>query len=560
MANIHPSNQIHQILEAEEGTGNLVIFKFLLLSPMTITSDTNLKMGIENDAIGNDEDSSALSLKHTKATPTPTNYSKSKTLNNKMTVKQDQQSRRVMIAASEEDDDDDDDVEYLMPVFFAENKVSTQSTTSGRSSSGAPSVSSSRRNSSDALDPPSSRQSSFKLPIDRLYSSLDGFTEKENGTRDRLSAVEPMETVKDDITNSQGSKSVSIKEDRVDRLRCTSGSLDETAHNLKGRGYLASKKDLGMDLDTFAEGCKFLALVARGDLEAVKLWVEDSPDFMQFRDYDRRTALHVAASEGHLHIVEFLVNYLKESNYNMRRTINRSDRWGGSPLDDAHRHRQKEVAQFLRDHGAKTGTFDDHLNEFFVASSQGDVDTIQEIMKFGVNINAGDYDDRTAMHLAASGNHVNVIKVLLDAGADVNALDRWGRRPLDDAKTNDATVSLKVLLDHNAIVGASDKINRKNSVDLSEHIGHKLDHDNLRIEFSELEILDRIGGGAFGEILKCRWRGTLVAAKCIKSAKIYTDWMAKDKQMSVVKEVSRTAKEHAIEDFRLEIDILKQIR
>ena len=37
-------------------------------------------------------------------------------------------------------------------------------------------------------------------------------------------------------------------------------------------------------------------------------------------------------------------------------------------------------------------------------------------------------------------------------------------------------------------------------------------------------MIERIGSGAFGEIYKCRWRGILVAAKCIKSTKILKEW------------------------------------
>jgi serine/threonine protein kinase len=101
--------------------------------------------------------------------------------------------------------------------------------------------------------------------------------------------------------------------------------------------------------------------------------------------------------------------------------------------------------------------------------------------------------------------------------------------------------------------------------------------DNMRVEFDELEMIDRIGAGAFGEIYKCRWRGTLVAAKIIKSAKIRRDWVHKrmlsriseghdvDDAIHEMEKAEDAAegsvdKDQAIADFRQEISVLKQLR
>ena len=111
---------------------------------------------------------------------------------------------------------------------------------------------------------------------------------------------------------------------------------------------MASKKDLSIAEDEFASGCKLLLGAARGDKDLVVKLLGVHPSHINFRDYDRRTALHVAASEGHLEMVTFLLDKGAQ--------LNRSDRWGGSPLDDAMRHRHKEVASLLRNKGAHTGT------------------------------------------------------------------------------------------------------------------------------------------------------------------------------------------------------------
>ena len=44
--------------------------------------------------------------------------------------------------------------------------------------------------------------------------------------------------------------------------------------------------------------------------------------------------------------------------------------------------------------------------------------------------------------------------------------------------------------------------------------------DALAVDWSDVTMLEKIGSGAFGDIWKCRWRGTFVAAKMLKSREI----------------------------------------
>ena len=177
--------------------------------------------------------------------------------------------------------------------------------------------------------------------------------------------------------------------------------VSDTEHNIRGKGILASRTDLGLPPVEFAAGCILLQACAVGELKRVQELLQDRPTHVNFRDYDRRTALHVAASEGHLEICKYLVHV-------KRAKINRSDRWGGSPLDDAHRHRHRDVVHFLRENGAVTGSGNQSTN-LITAAAAGDVDEVHMLLTAGGAameakiVSQGDYDKRTPLHLAASG-------------------------------------------------------------------------------------------------------------------------------------------------------------
>jgi glutaminase len=99
-----------------------------------------------------------------------------------------------------------------------------------------------------------------------------------------------------------------------------------------------------------AEIFEFLQSVAEGNFEDVSRRIIRGAN-LDCSDYDRRTPLHLAASEGHIEIVSLLLrNGVK---------VNPIDRWGSSPLDDAIRGNYRDTAEMLQSHGAISGRSQD---------------------------------------------------------------------------------------------------------------------------------------------------------------------------------------------------------
>ena len=282
---------------------------------------------------------------------------------------------------------------------------------------------------------------------------------------------------------------------------CTfSPRLDKTGNSLRGLRFYESLLDLYalhmLELPSVVGDRKLdirisdlrsqnqaiqevVSAASRGDVDAIEQFKHDAGsttvyrELLQAGDYDGRTALHLAASEGH----EALVSYLIDKEVYPQPL----DRWRQTPLADARRGGHAAIVNLLEDalkakrlqvpaqpdietetlehgrqsrgrllrHAPSRASTPEQLETIW-AAGEGDLVTLRRHVARGNNLYTADYDDRTPLHLAAAQAHADVVAFLIDyhvtsvggfsGSPDVEATvtriswpDRWGRTPLDEA-------------------------------------------------------------------------------------------------------------------------------
>jgi ankyrin repeat protein/CRP-like cAMP-binding protein len=172
---------------------------------------------------------------------------------------------------------------------------------------------------------------------------------------------------------------------------------------------------------------RFLFAASQDDISTTTLMCDQGFD-PNNADYDSRTALMVAAMKGNTDIVTALI---LENGANP----NLLDAHGTSALYEAAKNGHDATMAELLKHEAKLG-----MDESQAASSlchavfHGDILMLRRLLEAQIQVNASDYDGRTAGHIAASEGNVAALRVMVEFGADLKLKDRWKNTVFDDAK------------------------------------------------------------------------------------------------------------------------------
>uniref|UniRef100_A0A914YTF0 glutaminase n=2 Tax=Panagrolaimus superbus TaxID=310955 RepID=A0A914YTF0_9BILA len=149
-----------------------------------------------------------------------------------------------------------------------------------------------------------------------------------------------------------------------------------------------------------------------GDINSIRRMFLKGVD-LEMEDYDRRTALHLAAAEGHLDVVIFLVKVAKVR-------VDPKDRWNRTPLQDAKSQKHHNVIAFLRQAmaiGEQEEDANDEVPVFDCKNDEGKKDDVDD--DFGNDIS---YDKKNPGSQNLSPLSCSTPKSLSESSDDENNL------------------------------------------------------------------------------------------------------------------------------------------
>ncbi|MEM6698764.1 MAG: ankyrin repeat domain-containing protein, partial [Bacteroidota bacterium] len=169
-----------------------------------------------------------------------------------------------------------------------------------------------------------------------------------------------------------------------------------------------------------------------------------------FTDHYQRTPLFYAAEEGHVDIVKYLVAKGAKINIQARN--------GRTPLSYAAEERQQAIVQFLLEKGADASVRDE---EGFTALDYAIDEAAEEVINILLKTDSGAAiikANNSALLEAIEEGLLATVRSLLEAGADVNGANRNGWTPLMEAADESNLEIAQFLVAKGANVNAASNI------------------------------------------------------------------------------------------------------
>uniref|UniRef100_A0A8V1A6K4 Uncharacterized protein n=1 Tax=Gallus gallus TaxID=9031 RepID=A0A8V1A6K4_CHICK len=177
---------------------------------------------------------------------------------------------------------------------------------------------------------------------------------------------------------------------------------------------------------------------AKGYLSELEKTLKDND--INALNSSNETLLHVAASQGHLSIMEYLISKGAK--------LDVMDQKGRIPL---HRAAEKghgdAVKVLLLSAGAKINAVTkEFVTPLHTASQRGNADVALQFLHHKANVNAKDKQSKSPLHFASERGDKTMVEMLLNANADPNAQDKEKKTPLHAAALRGHLKVVKLLL------------------------------------------------------------------------------------------------------------------
>lgn len=182
------------------------------------------------------------------------------------------------------------------------------------------------------------------------------------------------------------------------------------------------------------------------NIKLVELLIKHGAEIDAF-DYYNRTPLHCSVREKDQLITKVLLSH--------GANVNTIDRNGNRPIHDASENRDSVIVRMLLSHGADSnpknykgqtptsiavGNGSAEIVKLLTAkhgqitvhsaASMGDIDTMDRLIKTGLDVNKKDIHGKTLLHVAIAAGQASSVKWLLEHGADPNCPDNQNVTPL----------------------------------------------------------------------------------------------------------------------------------
>ena len=170
------------------------------------------------------------------------------------------------------------------------------------------------------------------------------------------------------------------------------------------------------------------AAAGTGDADAILAMVTDGAVLRTAIDYDGRTPLHLAASEGR----DAVLSYLLQPEHGVH--LSALDRNENTPLANACKFRHRRAIALLVEAGATLALREQRLAGILCTLVKSrDIAGLECYIAGCADVCVADHSETTPLHIAAAQGDITATTMLLAAGASCGAVDRWGRTPYHEA-------------------------------------------------------------------------------------------------------------------------------